>query len=84
MYQVLVKSHTDVPDFEAEYSEEELEGRCLIPYADDEYMIGASCGGKLEKTKEGFKCKSCKEKYIDKDLAEAIYDNALEAEATGN
>mgnify|MGYP001618973983 CR=1 FL=1 len=92
MYQVYVKSHCEAPDFEAEYTEKELKaGICLIPYdeglADDDYgylPIPVQCGGKLFPTVDGFKCKSCKQEYQDIEKQEAIYNDALEASATGN
>ena len=67
-YQVYVKSHTDMPDFEAEYTEEELAGYCQIPFTEDvdeEGQVTISlCGGKLNKIKDGFRCSNCWQEYL--------------------
>lgn len=96
MYQVYVKSHSEAQDFIAEYSEEQLEDRiCQIPYAnEDEDGFGfIKCGGTLIDVPEGYKCKRCLQTYsyedelsIEQEIekAEALHDDYLEANATGN
>lgn len=71
-YQVYIKSHTNAPDYEEEFTDKELKPRkCLIPWADDVdeegHALSTKCGGKLIKTKDGFKCKSCGETYYAQD-----------------
>jgi hypothetical protein len=70
-YLVYVKSHCEAPDYEAVFSEDELtDKKCLVPYAEDYdketgQAIGGKCGGKLVKTKDGYKCQDCNAHYLE-------------------
>jgi hypothetical protein len=64
-FTVCIKSHSESPDYEATFSEDQLKsGICPIPYADDVDEFGRAygipCEGKLIPLGYGgFKCSSC-------------------------
>lgn len=68
-YEVYIKSHSESPDYEAEFSENDLKDLvCKIPWADDVdeegHAIGTMCGGKLTPLGYGgFKCSACQQVY---------------------